>query len=1177
MDPTLPAYECRTGCPSFSLPMPASPVDSLRRRPFRSPGRTRVLPALMGVAASIALVGPFTPAATAQEPDDDPARRWEFFIQQRRFPGTDRLGVRLQAARMEVLTRSRLTLAPSGAAVLGGTWMPLGPERIPWFGAAAGRVSDIELHPGDPDILYVGGAQGGVWRSDDGGASWRSLTDQECSLAMGSIAIDPVNPDIVYAGTGEQHFSGDSYYGCGILRSTDGGESWTRLGASVFGGPRGGARISRLLIDPATAGTTASTVLWAATSLGLYRSADSGGSWTEVRDGYATDLVMDPDDPSVLYAAFFRDGVYGSVDGGFTWTRQVLPGAPPGVGRINLAIAPSDGDVVYAAVADGETFDGELLGIWRTMGPEHVWMQRPAVGGGCAPQCWYDLTLAVHPTDPDVLYFGGVALYRSDDGAGSFVRIGSPIHVDQHMLTVDPRRPDWLWVGNDGGVYRSTDRGATWTTLNTNLSLTQFYGGVSIAPTGMARVLGGTQDNGTVEYEGTPEWAILLGGDGGHTAIHPLADVRWMETQWGGPYSGPRRAASGGVPEQRINGIDLDEDAVFIPPLVMDPFDPEVLYFGARTLYRTGDEGIVWEPVGTDFGGAPITAIGPSRSDADVVYVGTAGAGVWSTTDGGRSWRDGSTRLPRRYVTDVAVHPRHAGTAWATVSGFGSGHVFVTRDFGASWADVTGDLPDHPVNAILLDPADPERVYIGTDLGVFTAAGGGTWMRFGDGLPMVAVFDLAAEPDAGVLVAGTHGRGAFSLPVSAPLELQIRETGVRGTVVGGEGPATGRVAVGVFGAGWPDARWSVAGGGAEWLTLTDPAGVGRSSFGWRMESGGLWPGSYEGSATVSLEGGEEGPRARGPANVVLDPVPVGEGALVGEAGAAVEVGFTLELKGTHTAHVDAPVQLVEAPEGSEELVMDSMDVALEGPDPAGTSWVVRVDAEAPWFTLVDSAATGPGRARWTLDPTGLAAGEYTVPLRVGGTTVEPVPFAAVLTVAEPLAVTVGASGGGVITFEGTGEVFHDSVDVALTGYRAVESRWTARHGRAPWLVLVDSTAVGDGPVRWTVDATGVSEGVHVDTLTVVGKGPDGPDGEGDAPPSVVFVDTLVVRTPVGVGVAASDLLDGDALDAVEREILDRLGNRNGGWDLGDFLAWVERCRGGGVACPTGAPAPGGGP
>ncbi|HZD06363.1 MAG TPA: hypothetical protein VE173_15740, partial [Longimicrobiales bacterium] len=513
--------------------------------------------------------------------------------------------------------------------------------------------------------------------------------------------------------------------------------------------------------------------------------------------------------------------------------------------------------------------------------------------------------------------------------------------------------------------------------------------------------------------------------------------------------------------------------------------------------------------------------------------------------------------------TDVTVHPRDAGTAWATVSGFGSGHVFVTHDFGASWTDVTGDLPDHPVNAVLLDPADPELVYIGTDLGVFvSASGGGTWMPFGDGLPTVAVFDLAAEPEAGILVAGTHGRGAFSLPVSAPLELQVRETGVRGTVIAGEGPATGNVAVGVFGTGWPEARWRVTPDGAEWLSLTEAEGMGRGSFGWRMEPGELWPGAYEGTATVALDRGLAGPHGPEPA---------------GGSGSPAEVVFTLELQATHTALPDATVQAVEALLGSEELVTDSMDVALEGPDAATTSWVVRMDGEAPWLTLVDSAATGPGRARWTLDPTGLAAGEHAATLLLGGTAVEPVPITAVLAVAEPLAVAVGAPGGGASTFEGTGEVFRDSVDVALTGYRAGESRWRARHGGASWLVLVDSTAVGNGPVRWTVDASGVVEGVHVDTVTVAAQGPEDADGAGGALPSVRFVDTLVVLAPVSVEAAASDLLDGGALPAVEREILDRLGNRDGRWDLGDFLAWLDRCREGGVSCPVSGAVPRAGP
>lgn len=459
--------------------------------------RLRALPVLALLA--------WAAAASAQQ--DDPGGRWEFFLEQRRSPGFPGWGARLQVARESVLRRAVLRLPPGAAAArLGASdgWEPLGPEIIESYAISTGRVSAVVVHPANMDVIFAGGAQGGVWRTDNAGAAWRPLTDQQCSLAMGALALDPADPDIVYAGTGEQHFSADSYYGCGILRSADGGESWTRLGEGVFTGPMGGTTIARVVVDSATAGTLNATTVYAATEDGLFISTDSGAGWTRVLDGVVTDVLVHAGARETMFAAVAEGEekrghatLHRSDDAGWSW-REVDPGLGILPWRAQLAQSRSNPDVVYLSAGESEAAI-----IARSEDGGESWRRMPAVGLRCG-QCWYNQSLAVHPTDPDVVYFGGVLLYRSDSGGATFSTLGrTDIHVDQHVLTVDARAPDMLLVGNDGGVYRSPDRGDTWESLNTNLSLTQFYAGVSIHPRAEAvSVLGGTQDNGTIEGDG---------------------------------------------------------------------------------------------------------------------------------------------------------------------------------------------------------------------------------------------------------------------------------------------------------------------------------------------------------------------------------------------------------------------------------------------------------------------------------------------------------------------------------------------------------------------------------------------------------------------------------------------------------------------------------------------------
>jgi photosystem II stability/assembly factor-like uncharacterized protein len=360
----------------------------------------------------------------------------KYFHDQRAYPNTRIPAGAYQKARQDYEqkwgAKSAQAVPPAFAL---NSWTPIGPDHIanglPY--QASGRLNSIAIHPTNVNIIYAGTATGGVWKTTDGGASWTPLTDSQCSTAMGSVAVDPSNPNIVYAGTGEQNFSIDSYYGCGVLKSTDGGTSWSQLGASVFDTPSGGASIAKIAIHPSTTST-----LLVASDFGLYRSTDSGASFSLVRSGTATDVVIDPSSPSTMYAAIGNvfggasNGVYKSGDTGATWS--LLAGGFPttNVGRINLAIAASSPSTVYAAIQNSNTLS--LLGIFKTTNGGTTWSGLSATGASCNTQCWYDMGISVDPTNANTVYFSGFSLYKSTNGGGAFVDIGTTIHVDHHAF-----------------------------------------------------------------------------------------------------------------------------------------------------------------------------------------------------------------------------------------------------------------------------------------------------------------------------------------------------------------------------------------------------------------------------------------------------------------------------------------------------------------------------------------------------------------------------------------------------------------------------------------------------------------------------------------------------------------------------------------------------------------------
>lgn len=1057
---------------------------------------------------------------------------------------------RMRLAREQAIALRRI--AARGAAST--PWRALGPTQIddPWVGPVAGRVSTIAIHPHDPAVLYIGGAQGGVWRTENRGASWTPLSDHECSLAMGSIAIDPVNPDIIYAGTGEQHFSGDSYYGCGVLRSLDGGSSWEwdRQLAGVFlrSGSEG-ARISRVLVDPLTAGSSMSTTVLAAADFGLFRSTDSGRNWRSVLDGRVTDLVMNRTDPSILYAAVMAQGVYKSTDSGRSWTYASSGMRDTHIGRINLAISPSMPNIVYAAIDHDSEETGQISGplVYRTENGAATWREVGAEGADCTTICWYAMTLAVHPLNPERVHLGaGVHMYISTDGGETF-DLAHPdnVHVDQHYLVFDTLSgPDALYLANDGGVYRSTDAGASWTSLATDLAIAQFYPGVTLHPADPVEALGGTQDLGTLRAVAAPPWPKILGGDGGFTAFDAEdPDVWYGEAQWPhGPQRNGRAATS---------GIDLSEDAQFLPPLVMDPVDSKRLYFGTQSIYRTENSADKWVRIYNTPGRARVIAIAPAPSDENTVYASILRAwdiyGVAFTHDGGVTWEESELGLSDpRYIGDLAVHPDDPDQAYAVVGGFRTGHVFQTTDGGRTWRDRTGNLPDHPVNAVLYDPENPEGIYIGTDVGAFHSPHGGeSWDMLGDGLPTVAVFDLAARAGTGRLVAATHGRGMFEIPIEVPLTARVRPEAVHDTVlVGVDEQVNGRVIVAPHGRDDYMAGWTAAPSAtAPWLTLTGGTGHGRGRFTYGIAASELPPGDHEAVVQVLVSGVSD----------ALD-IPVHVHA------AAPRGHMTLSRSESRKAvlvYDTAPFE-------------DSVAVSFEGEQAATVEWRATLPGISRWLDLTNDSGVGDGFVTWTVDPDSIEVGTYTerVAITASLATGSPAELVYTLEVEPPLSVPalrVAASDYGV---SGWSLVSTDSISVGFAGFGADSATWTAASG-SEWLTVERGSGGRADPIVWTRTSESLDPGVYTDTITIRVDGH--PDLVG------LVVDSLAVVPPMTVEDVAHHLLGLEVLAPAQEDFLDWFGNGDGVFNAGDVLRWLDHCSAtGDSGCekPPGEPASG---
>ena len=702
-------------------------------------------------------------------------------------------------------------------------WKPIGPRF------QGGRIESVAVPGGASSTIYAGVGSGNLWKSQNHGTTWVPIFEDQPAFAIGSVAVAPTDPATVWVGTGEVLMARSSFAGAGVFKSKDGGGTWEHMGLVDT------HHIARVLIDPVDPDTVYVAAIGRQYSFneerGLFKTTDGGETWKKVL--YVSDrvgvveVVMDPRDRETLYAvAWERDrkawnnvengpgsGVYKTTDGGVTWER-LSNGFPGGehIGRIGLAIAPSNPDVVYAVVDNRTPRAGRRGGggdIYGSTDGGESWSKTHEQS--LPTSIGYDFCLVrVSPDDPEQLWVLGNYLLRSDDGGGSYERLQgtvvnllphgtSVMHLDQHEMWIDPENSDHMLLGNDGGLYLSWDRAESWLRLN-NLPIAEVYA-VTVDDQTPYNVYIGTQDDAAlfglsdqVIADGEPDrWEHVYldrwgGGDSYFTYRDPSdPDTIYYEHQFGdlrrknmrtGRADSIRPRGDRGGPELRHN---------WMTPFFISTFDDQTLYYGAQMVFRSPDRGESWVAISPDLSTQPgpdrqgdvpfgtTTSISESRLSRDLLYVGTDDGNVQVTRDGGGTWAEVGAGLPRKWVSRVVASEHQEGRAYVTFTGYREDdfrtYVFASQDYGATWSPIRANLPDEAVNVIREDPRDEDVLYLGTDLGVYISVDrGSSWQSLGGGLPTAAVHDIAVHRRERQIVIGTHGRSAFVLDVGSILD-----------------------------------------------------------------------------------------------------------------------------------------------------------------------------------------------------------------------------------------------------------------------------------------------------------------------------------------------------------------------------------------------------------------------
>lgn len=712
---------------------------------------------------------------------------------------------------------------------------PVGAFKFRSLGPAitSGRVVGLAMHPADRATYYVAVASGGVWKTVNSGTTWTPIFDNEGSFSIGCVVVDPKNPNTIWVGTGENNSQRSVAYGDGVYKSIDGGKTWTHTGLKAS------EHIGKIIIDPRDSDivyVAAQGPLWGpGGDRGLYKTTDGGKNWNKIlnidENTGVTDIVQHPSQPDLLIAASYQrrrhvwtlvnggpgSALHRSTDGGKTWKK--VSGLPSvDLGRIGLALAPSDPDTIYATVEAAE----KQGGIFRSTDKGLTWEKRNPFDAGAM----YYSHLVVDPADKNRIYVMNVIIQVSDDGGSTLKPMTERAkHVDSHAFWIDPKNTNYYLCGCDGGIYESFDRGAHWH-FKSNLPVTQFYDlAVDQNPASgpFYHVYGGTQDNFTL---GGPvrtrsahgitnaDWFVVQGGDGFHCAVDPTdPNIVYGEYQYGGLCRYDRRTG---------NRVDIQPEAKpgepplrwnWDSPFIISPHNPKRLYFAANRIFRSDDRGDRWKPVSEDltrqldrdklpvFGKIQtadavakhastsfygnIVALTESPKVEGLIYAGTDDGLICVTENGGESWRrfESFVGVPdRTYVSKLTASRHDESTLYAAFDNHKNAdfkpYLLKSTDRGRSWESIVGDLPERgSVYSFAEDHVNPLLLFCGTEFGLYvTFDGGKAWHRMKNGLPTIQVKDIAIQRANDDLVIATFGRGFYVLDDFSALRQLTPET-----------------------------------------------------------------------------------------------------------------------------------------------------------------------------------------------------------------------------------------------------------------------------------------------------------------------------------------------------------------------------------------------------------------
>lgn len=709
---------------------------------------------------------------------------FDWWYDQRAMPGNiiqpDGLGKAYEKTRRTMALQKRSAEEP---------WESIGPDNV------GGRVLALALDPDSANVLWAGSASGGLWRSRTGGAgadAWDYVNTGFNVLSVSTIAINPLNRNEMYIGTGE--ISGydlglvgtpgaRTTYGLGVVKSTDRGSTWTATGLTwLFSQNRS---VQKVIINPKNPKT-----VFAATSEGTYRSLNGGTTFTQVDPTLmAMDVAINHIDTTIVYIACGQrntapnSGLYKSTNGGTSFVKMAGGLPATNIGRTSLAVAPSDPNTVYASIANASNHS--LLGLYRTTNSGTAWELMSTVNY-LSGQGWYNNIVAVHPTNPAIVIGAGLDAYKSSTSGSNLVQKsfwykgvegvvppggteGSDntyAHADHHAIIFDPANPSRVFFGNDGGIFESTDGGESFVGRNGGFVTTQFYNGFANAVTDSMIALGGLQDNGTVKFQGGMSWNKVYGGDGGWCAVDPTNPNILYEEYVNLSIS---KSTDGGLNWNNIFNPASTDSANFIAPFVLSPSNSQILYAGAELIHKSTNAGATWFATNsnTPLNSVSAACLAVSFTSPDTVIAGTGKRAhmlfeLFYTTNGGTSWTKSAAGTPNRYPTDISFDPSDSRVAYATFSGYGTPHVYKSTNAGANWTNISANLPDLPVQSVCVDPLNPSDIYLGTDLGVYRTTNGGTsWEPWFDGMPYAMVLDVSVSVKDRRLRAATFGNGVY--------------------------------------------------------------------------------------------------------------------------------------------------------------------------------------------------------------------------------------------------------------------------------------------------------------------------------------------------------------------------------------------------------------------------------